>query len=61
LDGHGIKMMPEFEEPYHGRPITMGEVGCFMSHYNVWKDVIVNYYSKVVVLEDDVRFEPFFR
>jgi collagen beta-1,O-galactosyltransferase len=39
----------------------MGEVGCFMSHYNVWKDVIVNYYSKVVVLEDDVRFEPFFR
>jgi collagen beta-1,O-galactosyltransferase len=54
-------MMPEFEEPYHGRPITMGEVGCFMSHYNVWKDVIVNYYSKVVVLEDDVRFEPFFR
>lgn len=61
IAAHGIKMMPEFEEPYHGRPVTYGEIGCFMSHYNIWRDVLKNYYSKVVVLEDDVRFEPYFR
>lgn len=54
-------MMPEFKEPYHGRVITYGEIGCFMSHYNIWTDVIANNYEKVVVFEDDVRFEPYFR
>ena len=54
-------MMPEFKEPYHGRPITYGEIGCFMSHWKVWNDVIEKKYSKVVVFEDDVRFEPYFR
>jgi collagen beta-1,O-galactosyltransferase len=54
-------MMPEFKEPYHGRPITFGEIGCFMSHYNIWNDIIDKKYSKVVVFEDDVRFEPYFR
>jgi len=54
-------MMPEFKEPYHGRPITYGEIGCFMSHWNVWNDVIKKKYSKVIVFEDDVRFEPYFR
>ena len=57
----GIEMMPEFEEPYHGRPVTYGEIGCFMSHYNVWNDMIDKKYSQVIVFEDDVKFEPFFR
>ena len=32
-----------------------------MSHYNVWKDVVDKGHHKVVVFEDDIRFEPFFR
>ncbi len=24
-------------KPYHGRPLTLGEIGCFMSHYNIWQ------------------------
>lgn len=57
----GIEMMPEYADPYHDRPMTMGEVGCFLSHYNIWGKVIENGYESVIVLEDDVRFEPYFR
>lgn len=56
-----IEMMPDFSEPYHSRPLTFGEIGCFMSHYNVWKDVLDKGYNEVIVLEDDIRFEPFFK
>ncbi len=37
LAEHGIRMLPGFSEPYHGRPLTLGEIGCFMSHYNIWQ------------------------
>merc|ERR1719225_1610735 len=58
---NGIEMMSDFSEPYHGRAMTYGEIGCFMSHYNIWKDVIENDFEEIIVFEDDVRFEPFFR
>jgi len=56
----GINMLPGFSEPYHGRPLKMGEVGCFMSHYNLWKDIVEKKYDMVLIFEDDIRFEPFF-
>ena len=61
LSTNGIEMMKDFSEPFHGRPLTYGEIGCFMSHYAIWKDIIEQNHQKVVVFEDDVRFEPFFR
>ena len=61
LTDRGIQMMSEFEEPYHGRPIKLGEIGCFLSHYNIWTDVVKNQYDKVIVFEDDIRFEPYFK
>ncbi len=61
LAEHGIKMLPVFTEPYHNRPLTFGEIGCFLSHYSVWRDVLDNEYNEVIVFEDDIRFEPFFR
>lgn len=33
-----------------------GTIGCFLSHQNVWKDVVKHDYNKVLVLEDDVVF-----
>lgn len=53
----GITLMPGYMDPVQKRPMTMGEVGCFLSHYFIWKDVIEKNYSQVIVLEDDVRFE----
>lgn len=35
----GIHMLPGYSDPYHGRPLTKGELGCFLSHYNIWKEV----------------------
>lgn len=61
IDLHGIKMMPEFSEPYHGRPLTYGEIGCFMSHYNTWKEIVDRNLDTTLVFEDDIRFEAFFK
>ncbi|KAG5670382.1 hypothetical protein PVAND_000652 [Polypedilum vanderplanki] len=57
----GIKFMPEYEDPYHKRPMKMGEVGCFLSHYTIWQRMIDNNLNEVLVLEDDIKFEPYFR
>lgn len=61
LADNGITMLPSFSEPYHGRPLTYGEIGCFMSHYNIWRDVIEKKHESIIVFEDDIRFEPYFR
>lgn len=60
IEKYGIKMMEDFSEPYHKRPLTLGEIGCFMSHYNIWTDMVENNFKEIIVFEDDVRFEPFF-
>lgn len=61
IQEHGIRMLPEYADPYHNRPITAGEIGCFMSHYNIWKDMIENQHRIAIIFEDDIRFEPYFR
>uniref|UniRef100_A0A1A8M979 procollagen galactosyltransferase n=1 Tax=Nothobranchius pienaari TaxID=704102 RepID=A0A1A8M979_9TELE len=57
----GIKMLPGYKDPYHGRPLTKGELGCFLSHYNIWKEIVDRGLQTTLVLEDDLRFEVFFR
>ncbi|CAB3365137.1 Hypothetical predicted protein [Cloeon dipterum] len=61
LESMGIRMLPNYEDPYHKRPLTMGEIGCFLSHYKVWQKVVEDNLGQVLVLEDDIRFENFFR
>lgn len=55
-----IILMPEYADPYHKRPMTMGEIGCFLSHYTIWQRMVELNQEEVLVLEDDIRFEPFF-
>lgn len=61
IDKMGIKMLPEYADPYHKRPLTRGEIGCFLSHYFLWEDIIAKQHRTALVLEDDLRFEPHFR
>ncbi|VDI31941.1 collagen beta-1,O-galactosyltransferase [Mytilus galloprovincialis] len=61
LDQLGIEMLPGFLDPYGKRPLTMGEIGCFLSHYFIWKDIEAQGYENVIIFEDDVRFEPYFK
>lgn len=57
----GITLFPDYKDPYHKRPMTLGEVGCFLSHYNIWKRIVDEELNQVLVLEDDIRFDAFFK
>ncbi|KAM9384326.1 procollagen galactosyltransferase 2 [Pholidichthys leucotaenia] len=61
LQALGIEMIPGYKDPYSGRVLTRGEIGCFLSHHSIWNQVIQRGLQKVLVLEDDVRFEPRFK
>ncbi|XP_048448404.1 procollagen galactosyltransferase 2-like [Rhincodon typus] len=61
LKALNIEMLPGYHDPYSGRILTRGEIGCFLSHYYIWKEVIDRGLQKVLVLEDDNRFQPHFR
>ncbi|XP_051742076.1 procollagen galactosyltransferase 1 isoform X1 [Ctenopharyngodon idella] len=61
IQSMGIHMLPGYSDPYHGRPLTKGELGCFLSHYNIWKEIEDRGLKTSLVLEDDLRFEIFFK
>ncbi|XP_030640557.1 procollagen galactosyltransferase 2 isoform X2 [Chanos chanos] len=61
LQALGIDMMPGYKDPYSGRVLTRGEIGCFLSHHSTWLQVVERGLQRVLVLEDDVRFEPRFK
>ncbi|XP_077463352.1 procollagen galactosyltransferase 2 [Stigmatopora argus] len=61
LQALGIEMLPGYKDPYSGRVLTRGEIGCFLSHHSIWNQVVERGLQKVLVLEDDVRFEPRFK
>lgn len=35
----GVDILPGYNDPFSGRSLTKGEVGCFLSHYYIWKEV----------------------
>lgn len=37
-----------------GRPLTPGEIGCYSSHYELWRQLAAGRDDQYVVLEDDV-------
>lgn len=39
LQALGIDMMPHYKDPYSGRVLTRGEIGCFLSHHSIWTQV----------------------
>lgn len=36
-----------------GRPLTKGEIGCYVSHYCIWQDIVQQGLAQCIVLEDD--------
>lgn len=39
VDEMGIKHLPTYRDPFSDRVMKFGEIGCFLSHYKIWKDV----------------------
>ena len=55
--------IPNWYDPSTGKSMTNGEIGCALSHYAVWKQIVDNVEAgiypdncKVLILEDDVVF-----
>ncbi|KAL5484486.1 hypothetical protein EMCRGX_G020997 [Ephydatia muelleri] len=61
VDSLGIHYLPGWRDPWGERPMTMGEVGCFLSHYTIWEKMVEQQLKRVLILEDDVDFEPKFK
>lgn len=38
----GVDLLPGYQDPYSGRTLTKGEVGCFLSHYSIWEEVRIH-------------------
>ncbi|XP_077048453.1 procollagen galactosyltransferase 1-like isoform X6 [Agelaius phoeniceus] len=38
VEALGVRMLPGYRDPFHGRALTHGEVGCFLSHFRVWQE-----------------------
>lgn len=34
-----MDLLPGYRDPYSGRTLTKGEVGCFLSHHSIWEEV----------------------
>ncbi|CAF1191821.1 unnamed protein product, partial [Didymodactylos carnosus] len=62
LDKYQIKLLPDYIDPYNQRPINYGEIGCFLSHYFIWEDIVKRQLKNgVMILEDDVKFDVYFK
>lgn len=57
----GVDLLPGYYDPFSGRTLTKGEVGCFLSHYYIWKEIVDMQMDKALVFEDDVRFQANFK
>jgi len=49
-----VELLKQWKDPWSGRNITWGEVGCSLSHYNIYKYCVENNIENAVILEDDI-------
>ena len=54
LEQMGAGIIKEWQDPYSGRNVTWGEVGCALSHYSVMEKCVQENIEIAVILEDDV-------
>ena len=43
--------------PYTGSVITNGEIGCALSHYEMWEKIVKSRYENVLIIEDDIDID----
>ena len=57
LSNHQYNIMPNFINPETQDTTNINEIGCSLSHYNVWKYIVDNNIQKTLILEDDCFFK----
>ena len=58
IDGKSLKEFPidlNWYDPWYHYHITMGEVGCALSHISLWKKMIKENIQKAIIFEDDIH------
>lgn len=48
----------KFKKPRHNHEqfSSYGAIGCYLSHYSIWKDAYEEGYDRIAVFEDDISF-----
>lgn len=56
LENYEVNIMKDWKDPYNSKAMTRGEVGCGLSHYSIWKDIVDNSdKTKLnIIFEDDI-------
>ena len=60
LNSNGFEILDKWNDPFHNRKTTKGEIGCFLSHYFVYKKSKDLENDITLILEDDAVFEDNF-
>lgn len=48
LEGRGVRVMTGYYDPNKQRQgMTKGEIGCFLTHYDIWKEVVDKQHQRV--------------
>ncbi|XP_071656255.1 procollagen galactosyltransferase 2-like isoform X2 [Patagioenas fasciata] len=55
LKALSIDMLPGYRDPCSSRPLTRGEIGCFLSHCCIWEEVVNRELEKTLVIEDEFK------
>ena len=61
LKSLNVTILPNFVEPNRNGPLTYGEIGCFLSHYSLWQEMIEKNFKRTLIFEDDAKFDKKFK
>lgn len=50
---NNYSILEEWKDPSNNRKLTLGEIGCSLSHYNIYKTILKNKDEYAIILEDD--------
>ena len=59
LAANNFKVYDQWTDPWWGRSISLGELGCGVTHYKLWQKIIENN-ETALILEDDVSLSDSF-
>lgn len=54
LEYYSFDVIPDWIEPFTSKVMTKGEIGCALSHYNIWEKIINENIEYTLILEDDI-------
>jgi len=53
LSKYDFKVIPNWYDPDNNKIMTLGEIGCALSHYKIWEKIVKGDFENVLILEDD--------